>query len=124
MNGKMTNSVDFHIEALRCGDLFVDLVAHRASWKGQPVHLGPTQFAILQHLMTCPGKIFTREQLHEAVWGHRMNVERRTVDVHIRRIRKALDHAPGSGVVRTVRGVGYALEAASDTIQDEARDLT
>ena len=69
----------------------MDLAAHRVSRAGKPVHLGPTEFRLLRHLMQHPGRVFSREQLLDAVWGHDVYVEVRTVDVHIRRLRKALN---------------------------------
>ncbi|MBI1275247.1 phosphate regulon transcriptional regulatory protein PhoB [bacterium] len=92
-------------------DVNMDLAAHRVVRGGQDVHLGPTEFRLLQFLMEHPGRVFSREQLLDAVWGHDIYVELRTVDVHIRRLRKALsidDRAPD--LIRTVRSAGYALE--------------
>jgi two-component system phosphate regulon response regulator PhoB len=92
-------------------DVHMDLAAHRVVRAGQDVHLGPTEFRLLQFLMEHPGRVFSREQLLDAVWGHDIYVELRTVDVHIRRLRKALsidDTAPD--LIRTVRSAGYALE--------------
>jgi len=88
----------------------MDLVAHRVSRVGRPVHLGPTEFRLLRHLMQHPGRVFSREQLLDAVWGHDVYVEARTVDVHIRRLRKALNGEGGPDIVRTVRSAGYALD--------------
>ena len=97
-------------EALSYADLVMDLVAHRVTRAGKPIHLGPTEFRLLRHFMEHPGRVFSREQLLDAVWGKDVYVEARTVDVHIRRLRKALNAGGGVDVVRTVRSAGYALD--------------
>ena len=97
-------------EVLRFRDLTLDLAAHRVTRSGRPIHLGPTEFRLLRHLMRHPGRVFSREQLLDSVWGRDVYVEMRTVDVHIRRLRKALNADGGSDVVRTVRSAGYALD--------------
>ncbi|HEY1301824.1 MAG TPA: winged helix-turn-helix domain-containing protein, partial [Stellaceae bacterium] len=86
------------------------LAAHRVSRAERPIHLGPTEFRLLRHLMRHPGRVFSREQLLDAVWGREVYVEARTVDVHIRRLRKALNADGGPDLVRTVRAAGYALD--------------
>jgi two-component system, OmpR family, phosphate regulon response regulator PhoB len=101
-------------EVLRFADVSMDLAAHRVSRGGKPVHLGPTEFRLLRHLMRHPGRVFSREQLLDAVWGHGVYVEVRTVDVHIRRLRKALNTGGGGDVVRTVRSAGYALDRGAE----------
>ncbi len=99
-----------HGEVLQAGDIRLDPVAHRVTRAGRSVHLSPTEFRLLRHLMEHPGRVFSREQLLDAVWGHDSDIEIRTVDVHIRRLRKALN-APGEpDPVRTVRAAGYAFE--------------
>jgi two-component system phosphate regulon response regulator PhoB len=99
-------------EILRFADVEMDIVAHRVSRGGKPVHLGPTEFRLLRHFLHNPGRVFSREQLLDRVWGHDAEVELRTVDVHIRRLRKALDNG-GADLVRTVRAVGYSLDQQS-----------
>jgi len=99
-------------EVLRFADLTVDLVAHRVTREGRPIHLGPTEFRLLRFFMQHPGRVFSREQLLDQVWGHDVYVEARTVDVHIRRLRKAINFAGVTDLVRTVRGAGYALDNA------------
>jgi two-component system phosphate regulon response regulator PhoB len=89
----------------------MDLVAHRVSRNGAPVHLGPTEFRLLRHFLQNPGRVFSREQLLDRVWGQDVEVEMRTVDVHIRRLRKALNADTSGDLVRTVRSVGYALDS-------------
>ena len=97
-------------EVLAFADVAMDLAAHRVSRGGKPVHLGPTEFRLLRYLMQHQGRVFSREQLLDAVWGHDVYVEARTVDVHIRRLRKALNAEGGADIVRTVRSAGYALD--------------
>jgi two-component system phosphate regulon response regulator PhoB len=98
-------------EVLRFGDLSLDLSAHRVSRAGQSIHLGPTEFRLLRFFLERPGRVFSREQLLDAVWGREAEVELRTVDVHIRRLRKALNEGGHKDLVRTVRAAGYALDS-------------
>lgn len=91
-------------------DIVVDRVAHRVKRAGREVHLGPTEFRLLDHLMQHPGRVFSREQLLDAVWGSDVYVEARTVDVHIGRLRKALNQPQEADPIRTVRSAGYALD--------------
>jgi two-component system phosphate regulon response regulator PhoB len=100
-------------ERLACSDIVMDLGTHRVSRGGKPIHLGPTEFRILRLLMERPDRVFTREQLLDTVWGRDIHVELRTVDVHIRRLRKALGAHGDDDIIRTVRGTGYALDAAT-----------
>jgi two-component system phosphate regulon response regulator PhoB len=95
---------------LQFADVEVDTAAHRVSRGGKSIHLGPTEFRLLRYLIAHPGRVFSREQLLDAVWGHDVYVEARTVDVHIRRLRKALNSDDAVDVVRTVRSAGYALD--------------
>ena len=97
-------------DKLRHGDLTVDRVAHRVRRAEREVHLGPTEFRLLDYLMQHPGRVFSREQLLDAVWGSDVYVEARTVDVHIGRLRKALNGAEEFDPIRTVRSAGYALD--------------
>ena len=99
---------------LTFGDIVLDLDAHRVSRGGKYVHLGPTEFRLLQYLMERPGTVFSREELLNGVWGPDIYVEPRTVDVHIRRLRKALNVEEGVDVIRTVRAAGYALDLSGD----------
>jgi two-component system phosphate regulon response regulator PhoB len=101
---------DLAAETLGFAGLTMDLAAHRVKRGGREIHLGPTEFRLLQHLLRHPGRVFSREQLLDAVWGRDVYVEARTVDVHIRRLRKAIN-APGEpDLIRTVRSAGYALD--------------
>lgn len=99
-------------DKLTCGDVVMDRVAHRVKRKGREIHLGPTEFRLLEHMMRHPGRVFSREQLLDAVWGSDVYVEARTVDVHIGRLRKALnsDNEPVDPI-RTVRSAGYSIDA-------------
>jgi two-component system phosphate regulon response regulator PhoB len=99
---------------LSFGDILLDLDAHRVSRGGRHIHLGPTEFRLLQYLMERPGTVFSREELLNGVWGPDIYVEPRTVDVHIRRLRKALNTENGADVIRTVRAAGYALDSTGD----------
>src|ERR1700722_12165404 len=91
-------------------DISMDLSAHRVSRNGRPVHLGPTEFRLLEFFMQHPRRVFSREEVLDAVWGPDIHVEPRTVDVHIRRLRKAINGKDELDVVRTVRAAGYALD--------------
>jgi two-component system phosphate regulon response regulator PhoB len=86
----------------------MDLAAHRVRRDGRPILLGPTEYRLLKHLLENPGRVFSRQQLLETVWPHSEDIELRTVDVHIRRLRLALGDPD---IVRTVRSAGYALDA-------------
>ena len=97
-------------EQLSFADIEMDLTAHKVTRGGKATHLGPTEFRLLRHFMEHPGRVFSREQLLDSVWGHDVYVEPRTVDVHIRRLRKALDVGRSPDVIRTVRSAGYAME--------------
>jgi two-component system phosphate regulon response regulator PhoB len=96
-------------DRLTHGDIVVDRVAHRVKRDGKEIHLGPTEFRLLDYLMQHPGRVFSREQLLDAVWGSDVYVEARTVDVHIGRLRKALG-AEEVNPIRTVRSAGYSLD--------------
>ncbi len=97
-------------DKVQCGDILMDRVSHRVKRAEREVHLGPTEFRILDHLMQHPGRVFSREQLLDAVWGSDVYVEARTVDVHIGRLRKALILGDEPDPIRTVRSAGYALD--------------
>lgn len=97
---------------LAYADVTMDLAAHRVSRAGKVIHLGPTEFRLLRHFLQHPGRVFSREQLLDRVWGDESDIEIRTVDVHIRRLRKALNGNGGGDLLRTVRSFGYALDAS------------
>ena len=98
---------------IRYGDLVVDRAAHRVRRGQKEVRLGPTEFRLLDYLMQHPGRVFSREQLLDAVWGSDVYVEARTVDVHIGRLRKALNDGFEEDPIRTVRSAGYSLDVAA-----------
>jgi two-component system phosphate regulon response regulator PhoB len=100
------------VETLEYEDITLDLAGHRVERAGRNIHLGPTEFRLLRHLMEHPGRVYSREQLLDAVWGRDIYVEARTVDVHIRRLRKALNEGDAADLIRTVRSAGYALDKA------------
>jgi two-component system phosphate regulon response regulator PhoB len=97
-------------ESLQFEDLTMDLAAHRVRRRGRDIHLGPTEFRLLRYLMEHQGRVFSREQLLDMVWGQDVYVEPRTVDVHIRRLRKAINASDESDLIRTVRSAGYSLD--------------
>lgn len=97
----------------RQGDLTIDRVSHRVKREGREIHLGPTEFRLLDYFMQHPGRVFSREQLLDAVWGSDVYVEARTVDVHVGRLRKALNLDTEVDPIRTVRSAGYALDVDS-----------
>jgi len=102
-------------EQLSFGDIVMDLATHRVTRGAKPIHLGPTEFRLLRLLMERPDRVYSREQLLDKVWGRDIHVEVRTVDVHIRRLRKALGEHGDGDIIRTVRGAGYALDAYAHT---------
>ena len=98
-------------EQLSYADVEMDLVAHKVKRGGATVALGPTEFRLLRHFMERPGRVFSRERLLDSVWGQDSDIELRTVDVHIRRLRKAINAGGRPDLIRTVRSAGYALDA-------------
>jgi two-component system phosphate regulon response regulator PhoB len=98
-------------EQLSYADLEMDTVGHKVRRGGQLVPLGPTEFRLLKHFLEHPGWVFSRERLLDSVWGHDADIEPRTVDVHIRRLRQAINAGGKPDIIRTVRSAGYALDA-------------
>jgi two-component system phosphate regulon response regulator PhoB len=98
-------------EALVYADIEMDTVGHKVKRSGSTVALGPTEFRLLKHFLEHPGWVFSRERLLDSVWGHDSDIEPRTVDVHIRRLRKAINEGGRPDIIRTVRSAGYALDA-------------
>ncbi|CAN5290547.1 phosphate regulon transcriptional regulator PhoB [soil metagenome] len=98
-------------EALLYADIEMDTVGHKVKRSGSMVALGPTEFRLLKHFLEHPGWVFSRERLLDSVWGHDSDIEPRTVDVHIRRLRKAINDGGRPDIIRTVRSAGYALDA-------------
>ena len=97
-------------EVVTFADVTIDRASHRVRRAGRDIHLGPTEYRLLDHLLQHPGRVFSREQLLDAVWGSDVYVEARTVDVHIGRLRKALNEGDESDPIRTVRSAGYSLD--------------
>jgi len=98
-------------EALVYADIEMDTVGHKVKRSGNMVALGPTEFRLLKHFLEHPAHVFSRERLLDSVWGHDSDIEPRTVDVHIRRLRKAINEGGRADIIRTVRSAGYALDA-------------
>jgi two-component system phosphate regulon response regulator PhoB len=96
-------------ETVTLGGLTLDGAAHRVSWNGRPLKIGPTEFKLLHFLMKHPERVHSRQQLLDRVWGDHVFIEERTVDVHVKRLREAL--GPGGTLVETVRGAGYRITA-------------
>jgi two-component system, OmpR family, phosphate regulon response regulator PhoB len=95
---------------LKAGDIELDRERRRVSRGGREIPLGPTEFRLLEFLMQSPGRVFSREQLLDGVWGREVYIDERTVDVHVGRLRKALNRGRESDPIRTVRGSGYSLD--------------
>jgi two-component system phosphate regulon response regulator PhoB len=95
---------------LKAGDLELDRQSHRVRRAGREVHLGPTEYRLLEYLMRHPGRVYSREQLLDGVWGNEVYVDERTVDVHVGRLRKAIIRGREADPIRTVRGAGYAFD--------------
>ena len=98
-------------EQLGYEDVEMDVAAHRVRRSGKPVSLGPTEFRLLRHFLENPGRVFSRERLLDSVWSHDPDIDLRTVDVHVRRLRKALNDGGRRDIIRTVRSAGYSLDA-------------
>ena len=98
-------------EQLAYADLEMDVASHRVRRHGEQVALGPTEFRLLKHFLEHPGRVFSRERLIDAVWSHDPDIDTRTVDVHVRRLRQALNNGGRSDLIRTVRSAGYSLDA-------------
>ena len=94
-------------------DIEMDLARHKVQRSGVEVHLGPTEYRLLRHFLESPGRVFSREQLLDAVWGRDVYVEARTVDVHIRRLRKTLNDEGRADLIRTVRSAGYSIDLSA-----------
>ena len=95
---------------LKAGDLELDRQSHRVRRAGRDLHLGPTEYRLLEYLMRHPGRVYSREQLLDGVWGNDVYVDERTVDVHVGRLRKAINRGREADPIRTVRGAGYAFD--------------
>lgn len=95
---------------LLAGDIELDRETHRVRRDTREVHLGPTEYKLLEFFMQNPGRVYSREQLLDGVWGHDVYVDERTVDVHVGRLRKAINKGRAKDPIRTVRGSGYSLD--------------
>ncbi len=108
-------------DVVQMGSLKLDPATHRVTADGEQVHLGPTEFRLLHFLMTHAERVHSRTQLLDQVWGDHVFVEERTVDVHIRRLRKALEPSDHDRLIQTVRGAGYRLSATTERLRGTAR---
>jgi two-component system, OmpR family, phosphate regulon response regulator PhoB len=98
-------------ELLAYADVEMDVAAHRVRRGGDQIPLGPTEFRLLRHFLEHPGRVFSREQLLDTVWSHDPEIDVRTVDVHVRRLRQALNAGDRPDLIRTVRSAGYSLDS-------------
>ena len=105
-------------DVMNVGEISMDRGSHRVKRAGRDIHLGPTEYRLLDQLMQHPGRVFTREQLLDSVWGSDIYVEARTVDVHVGRLRKALNESGERDPIRTVRSAGYSFD---ETFASSAR---
>ncbi len=101
-------------ELLQVGVLELDSAGHRVTANGREIRLGPTEYRLLKFLITHPDRVFSRTQLLDRVWGANVYVEERTVDVHVRRLRKALAGESADGYIQTVRGAGYRFSTRDE----------
>jgi two-component system phosphate regulon response regulator PhoB len=110
-------------DVLRFGDLEVDREKKRVSRGAHAIDLGPTEYRLLEFLMERPGRVFSREQLLDGIWGNEVYIDERTVDVHVGRLRKALNRGYDVDPIRTVRGAGYALDDRFGKTEERERNL-
>ena len=97
-------------EVLGYADIEINITNHRVRRGGEAIALGPTEFRLLRHFLEHPGRVFSRERLLDAVWSHDPDIDARTVDVHIRRLRQGLNATGAEDLIRTVRSAGYSLD--------------
>jgi two-component system phosphate regulon response regulator PhoB len=95
---------------LEVGDIEMDLVGHKVRRGGEAVHLGPTEYRLLRFLMENPGRVFSRDRMIQRIWGNESEIQEKTINVSIRRLREALNEGGRSDVIRTVRSAGYTLD--------------
>jgi two-component system phosphate regulon response regulator PhoB len=103
-------------ETLELGGLVMDRASHRVTAGGREVELGPTEYRMLEFFMQNPERVYARAQLLDRVWGGNVYIEERTIDVHIRRLRKALEDVRLDGLIQTVRGAGYRFSTRADAV--------
>jgi two-component system phosphate regulon response regulator PhoB len=101
------------LEELSSGGLVMNLSTHKVKREGQEIHLGPIEYKLLRHFMENPGRVFSRGQLIDSVWGPSIYIEMRTVDVHIRRLRKAIHSKHSKDLIKTIRSAGYAFDPST-----------
>ena len=101
---------------LKAGELELDRRSHRVRRSGRDLHLGPTEYRLLEYLMRNPGRVYSRGQLLDGVWGNEVFVDERTVDVHVGRLRRAINRGREADPIRTVRGAGYAFDERFATL--------
>ncbi len=101
-------------EQLSYADLQMDILGHKVRRGGRVIPLGPTEYRLLRQFLEHPGRVFSRERLLDAVWGRDSDIDIRTIDVHIRRLRRSINSNGGAELIRTVRSAGYALDIDAD----------
>jgi two-component system phosphate regulon response regulator PhoB len=99
---------------LEAGDIEMDLVGHKVRRDGEPVHLGPTEYRLLRFLMENPGRVFPRDRLIQRIWGDESEIQEKTINVSIRRLREALNAGGRADVIRAVRSAGYMLDTSGE----------
>ena len=110
INSLLRRSSTQNKQIIEFQDLSMNLNEHKVYRDNKKIHLGPTEYKLLKHLMENPGRVYSREQLLNSVWGHGIFVEVRTVDTHIRRLRKALNKTGAKNYIRTIRAAGYSID--------------
>jgi two-component system phosphate regulon response regulator PhoB len=103
-------SPDLVADVLVLGDIVLDRRSRRVTRGQRDINLSPTEFRLFEHLMQSPGRVYSRAQLLDSVWGHQIFIDERTVDVHVGRLRKSISHGRETDPIRTVRGLGYAFD--------------
>ena len=111
VNSLLRRSTSSGKKTLEFMDILINLNHHKVYRGEKKIHLGPTEYKLLKHLMENPGRVYSREQLLDSVWGHGIYVESRTVDTHIRRLRKAINISGKQNYIRTVRSAGYSIDS-------------
>ena len=111
VNSLLRRSTSSGKKTLEFMDISINLNHHKVYRGEKKIHLGPTEYKLLKHLMENPGRVYSREQLLDSVWGHGIYVESRTVDTHIRRLRKAINTSGKQNYIRTVRSAGYSIDS-------------
>ena len=111
VNSLLRRSTSSGKKTLEFMDISINLNQHKVYRGEKKIHLGPTEYKLLRHLMENPGRVYSREQLLDSVWGHGIYVESRTVDTHIRRLRKAINTSGKQNYIRTVRSAGYSIDS-------------